>query len=135
MSNLELAEQVGLSPSPCLRRLRNLEASGAIRGYSADVDPLAYGLAMTAYLQIKLSRHNTQTVREFEDKVSKLPQVLECLMLTGDTDYLLKVLVQDLEGFERFIRESVHSIEGVSSVDTSFVYGTIKKTNVFPELD
>ncbi|MCJ8332779.1 MAG: Lrp/AsnC family transcriptional regulator [Epibacterium sp.] len=134
MTNQDLAEQVKLSPSPCLRRLRNLEASGAIQGYSAEVDPVAYGLTLVAFVQVRLERHNEDTVRNFENSIANFDEVLECFMLTGGTDYLLKVVVSGLDTYEHFIRNRLHSVGGIGSIDTSFVYGVVKNSSVFPEL-
>lgn len=134
MTNLELAEKVNLSPSPCLRRVRNLEKSGVIKGFRADVDAAAYGLSLTAFVRITLERHNEETVRIFESSMDKLDEVQECHMLTGPTDYLLRVVVAGLESYEEFIRRRIHPIGGIGSIDTSFVYGTVKKTGVFPML-
>lgn len=135
MTNLELAERVSLSPSPCLRRLRNLEASGAIRGFHADVDRAAYGLPILAFVQIRLERHSEEIVRQFEARISTLAEVLECYMLTGGTDYFLKVVVSGLDAYEDFIRHRIHTIGGIGSIDTSFVYGTVKRSGVFPQID
>lgn len=135
MTNQDLAETVNLSPSPCLRRLRNLEASGAIRGFSVDVDPEAYGLPITVFVRIRLERHNEEDVRRFESRVQTIPEVLECHVLTGAMDYQLRVVVSGLDTYEDFIRNRIHPIGGIASIDTSFVYGTVKKTAVFPELD
>ena len=135
MTNLELAERVSLSPSPCLRRLRNLEASGAIRGFHADVDRAAYGLPILAFVQIRLERHSDEVVRQFEARISTLAEVLECYMLTGGTDYFLKVVVSGLDAYEDFIRHRIHTIGGIGSIDTSFVYGTVKRSGVFPRID
>lgn len=132
ITNQELAERVNLSPSPCLRRLRNLESSGAIRKFSVEVDPVAYGLPVTAFLSIRLDRHSSETVRHFEQRMEILDEVQECHMLTGSVDYVLRVVVADLEAYEDFIRNRIHPIGGISSIDSSFVYGTVKKSNVFP---
>ncbi|UWQ64638.1 Lrp/AsnC family transcriptional regulator (plasmid) [Leisingera caerulea] len=132
MTNQDLAEAVNLSPSPCLRRVRNLEASGVIRGYSADVDATAYGMAITVFVRIRLERHNETDVQSFEGKVRRMDEVLECHVLTGAMDYQLRVLVPDLEAYESFIRNRIHPIGGIASIDTSFVYGTVKRTAVFP---
>ncbi|WP_027234633.1 Lrp/AsnC family transcriptional regulator [Leisingera caerulea] len=132
MTNQDLAEAVNLSPSPCLRRVRNLEASGVIRGYSADVDATAYGMAITVFVRIRLERHNETDVQSFEGRVRRMDEVLECHVLTGAMDYQLRVLVPDLEAYESFIRNRIHPIGGIASIDTSFVYGTVKKTAVFP---
>jgi len=135
ITNLDLAAEVNLSPSPCLRRLRNLEANGAITGYSMTVDAKTYGLPVEAIVQIRLNKHIRETVEHFETRMCDIPEVLECFVMTGLSDYLLRVVVHDLEDYERFVRERLHSIGGISSIDTSFVYGVVKRTNVFPELD
>lgn len=134
MTNQDLADAVNLSPSPCLRRLRNLEASGAIKGFSVDVDPAAYGLPITVFVRIRLERHNEEDVQRFERQVQNIPEILECHVLTGAMDYQLRVVVSDLDAYETFIRTRIHPIGGIASIDTSFVYGTVKKTAVFPEL-
>lgn len=135
MTNQDLAEAVNLSPSPCLRRLRNLETSGAIRGFSVDADAAAYGLPITVFVRIRLERHNAEDVQHFERRILSIDEVLECHVLTGATDYQLRVVVSDLEAYEDFIRNRIHPIGGIGSIDTSFVYGTVKKTAVFPRLD
>lgn len=134
MTNLDLAAEVNLSPSPCLRRLRLLEKSGAITGYSVDVDAKAYGLPVTVMVRISLERHNEDLVRHFEAQMKSIPEVLECFVMTGLSDYLLRVVVSDLEGYERFVRDRLHLIGGISSIDTSFVYGVVKRTHVFPDV-
>ncbi len=131
MSNQDLAESVNLSPSPCLRRVRNLEAKGVIRGYCADVDAVAYGMAITVFVRIRLERHNETDVQNFESRIRMIEEVLECHVMTGAMDYQLRVLVPDLEAYEDFIRNRIHPIGGIASIDTSFVYGTVKKTAVF----
>lgn len=135
MTNQDLADTVNLSPSPCLRRLRNLENSGAIRGFMADVDASAYGLPITVFVRIRLERHNEEDVQRFERHVQTIHEILECHVLTGAMDYQLRVVVSDLEAYETFIRTRIHPIGGIASIDTSFVYGTVKKTAVFPQLD
>jgi len=134
MTNQDLADAVSLSPSPCLRRVNNLEAAGVIRGYSADVDARAYGLPITVFVRIKLERHNEEDVKNFERRVHMIDEVLECHILTGATDYQLRVVVADLDAYEDFIRNRIHPIGGIASIDTSFVYSTVKNTSVFPRL-
>ncbi len=132
MTNQDLAARVNLSPSPCLRRLRLLEDGGAIRGYSAEVDAKAYGLPITVFVRVRLERHNEEDVQRFETRVMAIEEVLECHVLTGASDYQLRVVVPDLDAYEDFIRNRIHRIGGIASIDTSFVYGTVKKTSVFP---
>lgn len=132
ITNQDLASKVNLSPSPCLRRLRLLEKSGAIQGYSAEIDAKTYGLPVMVYIRIQLSPHTKGIVCAFESKIQDLDEVLECHLLTGQSDYLLRVMVAGLDSYEKFIREKIHPINGIASIDSSFVYGTVKKTNVFP---
>ena len=134
MTNQDLAEQVSLSPSPCLRRLRLLEEAGAIRGYSAEVDAKAYGLPITVFVRIRLERHNEEDVKRFESRIMAIDEVLECHILTGAADYQLRVVTPDLETYEDFIRNRIHCIGGIASIDTSFIYSTVKKTAVFPAI-
>jgi Lrp/AsnC family leucine-responsive transcriptional regulator len=134
MTNQDLAAAVNLSPSPCLRRLRNLEDSGVIRGYSVDVDARAYGLPMTVFIRIRLERHTGSHIQEFEARIRAIEEVLECHLMTGPADYLLRVVVAGLDHYEDFIRNRIHAIGGIASIDTSIVYGTVKKTGVFPAL-
>lgn len=132
MTNQDLAAAVNLSPSPCLRRLKLLEQTGAIRGYSADIDAEAYGLPVTAFVRVTLAAHTEATVQQFERRIARVDQVLECFVMTGSSDYLLRVVVADLPDYENFVRRYLHPIGGVGSIDSSFVYGVVKKTAVFP---
>lgn len=135
MTNQELADKVGLSPSPCLRRLRALESSGVIRGYSVDVDREAYGLPVTVFVRVKLEKHTKMTVSNFESQVRKIENIIECHVMTGLSDYLLKVVIEDLASYETFVRKYLHPIGGIASIDTSFAYGVVKKTAVLPRID
>lgn len=134
LTNQELAARVNLSPSPCLRRVRLLEEAGVIAGYSADVDPRACGLSITAFIRITLQRHERDVVEHFEQSVRRIDEILDCYLLTGEADYLLRVVVADLEEYERFVRKRLHAIPGISSMRTSLVYGTVKSSRVFPLL-
>jgi Lrp/AsnC family leucine-responsive transcriptional regulator len=134
MSNQELSERVNLSPSPCLRRLRALEDEGVIRGYTAIVDEEIYGLPVTAFVRVRIQVHAQESVKRFEDAIRVMDSVLDCYVMTGDADYLLRVLVSSLRDYERFVREKLHKVPGVTSIDTSFAYGQIKKSNVFPSM-
>jgi len=131
LSNHELAERVNLSPSPCLRRLRNLEKSGVIQGYTALIDQKAYGLPITVFIRIRLEHHSRPTVKVFEENIANIDEILDCYLMTGDADYLLRVIVESLEDYEHFIRNKIHKIPSIASIDTSFAYGTVKQTRVF----
>jgi Transcriptional regulators len=131
-TNQDLAEKVNLSPSPCLRRVRLLEEAGVITGYSAEVDPHAYGLRITAFIRISLSRHEADSVQLFEARVKEIDEILDCHLLTGEADYLLKVMVADLDAYEAFVRNRLHTIPGIASIRTSLVYGTVKASRIYP---
>jgi Lrp/AsnC family leucine-responsive transcriptional regulator len=132
LTNQALAAQVNLSPSPCLRRTRALEEKGVIKGYTAIVDERAYGLPVTALVRIRLSSHTGDVVKLFEKKVHETEQILDCYVITGSEDYLLRVLVEDLKSYEEFVRHKLHNIPGIASIDSSFAYGVLKQSNVFP---
>jgi len=132
LSNQDLARRVNLSPSPCLRRVRRLEESGMIRGYTAIVDQQRYGLPITVFIRIALERHDTTTVSEFERRVRDIDEIMDCFLMTGQRDYLLRVVAASLEGYERFIRDVVHTIPGIASIDTSFAYGVVKNARALP---
>ena len=134
LTNNELAERVNLSPSPCLRRLRNMEKSGVIRGYTALVDQKAYGLPITVFVRIRLEHHSQETVTTFERNILDMEEVLECHLMTGDVDYLLHVIVESLETYETFIRQKIHRIPSIASIDTSFAYGVVKQNRVFARM-
>ena len=122
ISNQELAERIGLSPSPCLRRVRALEESGLITGYRALLDAKQLGLTLMALIHISMDRHTPERFANFEEKVAALPEVLECLLITGqDADYQLKVVVRDMDAFQVLLLEKITRIEGVSGVHSSFV--------------
>lgn len=127
-----LSELVGLSPTPCLRRVRNLENTGVIQGYSAVVDQKAYGLPVTAFVQIRMERHSREGMAEFEARIARIDEVLDCHLMTGDADYLLRVVVESLEEYERLVRREFHSIPGIGAIETSFAYGTVKQSKVYP---
>ncbi len=126
ITNQELAERIGLSPSPCLRRLRRLEETGAIRGYTAIVDPRAYGWTMTAIATIRLNRQVEDEIEMFESAVRGWDEVLECHLVTGSRDYVLKVVAADLQQYERFLKEKIARLKCVASIETSFIMNTIK---------
>lgn len=133
ISNQELADKVGLSPSPCLRRVRALEESGIITGYRAIVDAKKMGLSLMAILMISMDRHTPERFANFDRIVSELPEVLECLLITGqDADYQLKVIVNDMDGYQRLLLEQITRIEGVSGVHSSFVMRQVVNKTAVP---
>lgn len=133
LSNQDLAERVQLTASPCLRRVRMLEDRGVIRGYTAIVDQKAMGYPITVFVRITLARHDTATVTGFERGVRDIDEIMDCFLMTGQLDYLLRVVATSLEGYERFVRDVIHRIPGIGSIDTSFAYGTVKHSMTLPE--
>lgn len=120
ITNQELSERVGLSPSPCLRRLKQLEADGAITRYVALVDPGQIGLTVTAFVRVRLDQQDDRHLAAFEQAVASFSEVMECYLMTGDADYQLRVLVTSLGAFEDFLRTKLTKIAGVAQVTTSF---------------
>ncbi|MDF1802681.1 Lrp/AsnC family transcriptional regulator [Thalassovita sp.] len=132
LSNAELAERVNLSPSPCLRRLRMLEQSKVIEGYTAIVNQKAYGLPVTVFIQIRLDHHSTEAAQIFETRIQTIEEIMDCHLMTGETDYILRVVVASLEDYEAFIRTRIHPIPNIASINTSFAYGVVKQSRCLP---
>ena len=122
ISNQDLADRIGLSPSPCLRRVRALEESGLIAGYHAHLEPKLAGLSLAALLHISMDQHTPERFANFEARIAEIPEVLECLLITGqEADYQLKVVVRDMEDYQDLLLNRITRIEGVSGVHSSFV--------------
>ena len=132
ISNQELAQRVGLSPAPCWRRLRRLEAEGFIAGYATLLSAPAIGLPIQAYALVSLENHHPQTVRQFDHLVRERPEVLECHSMSGPNDYLLRIVAASMEAYEQFLSTRVLQLPGVRSVNTSFVLRTKKFTTRLP---
>ncbi len=133
LSNLELAERVGLSPSPCLRRVRSLEQAGWIRGYVALLDARKLGLQLLALVQIGMDRHTPERFERFEAAIQQWPEVVECLLITGQSaDYQLKVIVPDLQTYQDILLNKINKIEGVAHVHSSFVLRQVIHRTALP---
>lgn len=132
-TNQQLAQSINLSPSPCLRRVKRLEDQGIIAGYTAVIDQLAYGYPLTVFIRITLERHDTATVNGFEQRVLNIDEIMDCYLMTGQRDYLLRVVAASLEAYETFVRQVIHNIPGIGSIDTSFAYGVVKHARSYPE--
>ena len=128
----ELAEKVGLSPSPCLRRVRNLEKAGVISRYVAVLDQRAVGLPVSVFVSIKLEKQKQESLDRFEKAIQHGPEVLECYLMTGSRDYWLRVVVPDLETYEHFVKQKLTRIEGIAQIESSFALQQVKYTNVLP---
>lgn len=129
ISNLELAQQVGLSPTPCSRRVRRLEASGVITGYSAQINPTAMGHGVSVMVNIRLSRQSPADIEEFISAVKRMPEVTECLLVTGNLDYILKARARDVEELKDFVLAKLKKIPCVSDTTTMLILETIKQTD------
>ncbi|MBW4017771.1 MAG: Lrp/AsnC family transcriptional regulator [Gammaproteobacteria bacterium] len=121
MSNLELAESVNLSPTPCARRVKQLEDSGIITGYSVTTDPIKLGYQLSVYIAISMDKHTAERFSNFEKKLREFPEVVSCSIVTGRSeDYLIKALVKDMAHYEEFLLHRLNRIEGIAQVHTSF---------------
>ena len=133
LSNLELADAVGLSPTPCSRRVKRLEESGLIKGQVTLLDQSLLGLKLTAFITIEMDRHTPDRFENFEAKVREFPEVVECSVVTGNAaDYLVKAVVPDMEYYEAFLLGKLTRIEGVTGVQSSFVLRPVIKKTALP---
>lgn len=132
ISNVDLADRVGLSPAPCLRRVRALEKAGVIRKYVALLDPRALNLNVTILVQVSLDRQIAERFQAFEQAILDRPEVLECDVTTGPSDFLLRIVVKDVAAYEQFQREFLSRIEAVSSTNSSFALKQVKYFTEFP---
>jgi Lrp/AsnC family leucine-responsive transcriptional regulator len=133
IANQDLADSIGLSPSPCLRRVRALEESGLITGYRAMLDAKKLGLSLIALVHISMDRHTPERFANFEASVGVLPEVLECLLITGqDADYQIKVAVKDMDHYQTLLLNKLTRIEGVTGVHSSFVLRRVIDRTALP---
>jgi DNA-binding Lrp family transcriptional regulator len=132
LSNRELAKRIGLSPTPCWRRVRDLETAGVIRGYAALLDPEALGIHVTALANVILENHHPDTVAEFDSTIATIPEVLECHMLSGDYDYALKIVARDMAHYAQLLREQLLSLKAVHRVSSNFVMASTKIITAYP---
>lgn len=132
LSNVELANEIGLSPSPCLRRVRLLEEAGVIRGYQANLDRDEVGLGLTVFVGIKVERHHEQEAEAFRVAVTALPEVISAFLVSGESDFLLQVVVPDLRGYERFLTGVLLKLPGVSDIRSNFAIQTVKAPSALP---
>ncbi len=133
ISNQDLADRIGLSPSPCLRRVRTLEESGLIAGYRAHLDAKRLGLTLTALIGISMDQHTPERFANLEASVADIPEVLECLLITGQqSDYQLKVVVRDMDAYQDLLLNKLTRITGVTGVHTSFVLRKVIDRSALP---
>ena len=131
-SNVDLARTVHLSPSPCLNRVRALEAGGVIARYVTLLDPLKVGLTVSVFIQVSLEKQMRNALDTFEASVLAREEVMECYLMTGDADYLLRVIVSDMQSLERFIVDYLARIPGVASIKSSFALKQVKYKTALP---
>jgi Lrp/AsnC family leucine-responsive transcriptional regulator len=132
LTNVELADRVGLSPSPCLRRVKALEAAGVIRGYHAVLDREGLGLGLTIFVGVKVAHRHAEQTPTFWDAVRALPEVITCHLVSGEADFLLQIVVPDLAAYERFLLETLLKLPGVTDVRSNFAIKAIKPGSQLP---
>lgn len=132
LTNVQLAEEIGLSASPCLRRVRNLEETGVIRGYQATLDAEALGLGLTVFVGVKVERHHETDAERFRNAVLALPEVISAFLVSGESDFLLHVVVPDLRGYERFLTSVLLKLPGVRDIRSNFAIKEIKPQGPLP---
>jgi DNA-binding Lrp family transcriptional regulator len=132
ISNVDLADRVGLSPAPCLRRVQTLEQAGVIRQYVTLLNPHAVDCGVTVFVQISLDLQVEGRLEAFEQAIMTRSEVLECYLMTGDSDYLLRVVVPDVAAYERFLKDSLTRFEGVAGIKSSFALRQVKYSTALP---
>ena len=132
MRNIELAEKVGLSASPCLRRVRQLEGLGVIKGYATLVDQQAVNLPVSVFIQVTLEKQIEPALESFERRIREWPEVMECYLMTGDADYHLRVVTSDLAQYERFLMEKLTRLPSVASIKSSFSLKQVSYRTALP---
>jgi Lrp/AsnC family leucine-responsive transcriptional regulator len=132
IANVELAEKINLSPSPCLARVRALEQNGFIRSYVTLLDPRSIGLGVNIFIQVRLEKQSESALTTFEKAVAVRPEIMECYLMTGSTDYLLRVVVPDLDAYQKLIMEFVGKIPGVANIQSSVAFKQVKYKTALP---
>lgn len=132
IANTELAERIGLSPSPCLRRVKALEQQGVIKRYVAIVDSNTVGFGISAFVSVSLNTQEKPALDEFQSQIVTYPEVMECYLMTGTSDYLLRVVLPDLESYERFLMEKLTKISVIANIQTSFALKPLVQRTELP---
>ncbi len=132
ITNVALAESVHLSPAPCLRRVRELEQAGVIRGYATLLDPESVGMEVAVFIQVTLDKQVGSALKMFEEAIERYPEVMECYLMTGDADYLLRVVARDLKALQRFIVERLTRIPHVANIRSSMTLKQVKYKTALP---
>lgn len=132
ISNIQLSQEIGLSPAPTLERVKKLETSGMIKSYHAVINANKLGLGFSALIQISLTRQINNAIKNFTKAISEIPEVTQCLQVTGNFDYQLLVIVKDIPAFERLIADKLSKIEEIGQMQTMVVLSTIKDSKILP---
>ncbi len=132
ITNAELADKVGLSPTPCLRRLRRLEKDRIILGYHTEVNREALGMNVTVIILVKLEREDDKTLREFEAEIKKRTEVMECYLVTGKFDYFIRVVIPSLSAYETFLSETILRMQNIATVESSFTLREVERKVAIP---
>ncbi len=132
ISNVDLAARVGVSPSPCWRRVRELEKAGVISDYVTLVDAASVGLTVSVFVSVSLERQVELALEVFQDAIRDRPEVMECYLMTGEADYLLRVVVPDLMAYERFLMDHLTRVPGIASIKSSFALKQVKYRTALP---
>lgn len=132
LSNVELADRIGLSPSPCLRRVKRLEAEGVIEGYAVRINREKIGMGVTVFVSVGLERHREEEAERFRKVVLRLPQVVSCHAISGESDFLLEIVVADLNQYSEFVLKRLRRISGVKHLNSSFSLETMKPMAAIP---
>jgi DNA-binding Lrp family transcriptional regulator len=125
-TNVEIAEKVNLSPSPCLRRIRNLEKAGVIRGYRADLDRKEVGLGLTVFVEFKVAHHSKENSEAQQAALLAIPEIVSCFLISGTADFLAEVVVEDLAAYERLLTETLLTLPNVTDIRSNFAIRSIK---------
>ncbi len=132
LTNIELARRVHLSPSPCLARVKSLEAAGVITRYVALVNPKQLGLTLSVFISISLKEQSKSALAEFEERIAEHDEVMECYLMTGDSDYLIRVAVTDISALEKFILDQLSPISGIEKIRSSFALKQVRYKTALP---
>jgi Lrp/AsnC family transcriptional regulator, leucine-responsive regulatory protein len=134
-SNVEVADLVALSPSPCLRRIKRLESEGIIQGYRAVIDREAIGLSLTVFIEITVEKHSRENAQALHQRLEKLPEVISCHMISGAADFIAEIVVPDLKAYERLLTEELLALPMVGGIRSNFSLRRVKSDAPLPSID
>lgn len=132
ITNIQLSNEIGLSPAPTLERVRKLENSGVIKSYHATLNPEKVGIGITTFIQVTLGFHKAGAIKSFKEEISKIDEITECYHVTGQGDFLLKIVTKDIASYERLIIDKITAIEGMGQIQSLMVLSTIKDSKTLP---